>query len=164
MKKIAIALLLYIALSAAIFAQNESDFIFDGKGTITGYKGRETKLVIPSHIGGVSVTAIDEKAFAAKGLTSVIIPSGVYVGWGTFANNKLTSLIVGDEVFIRDFAFENNQLTSFTMGNGCSIADSSFRGNNIKNFVLGSDVYFTQNAFNPFVYYDYMCNGKRPGT
>lgn len=45
----------------------ESSFTFDAStGTITEFTGKETRINIPGKIGGVTVTAIGEKAFAYK--------------------------------------------------------------------------------------------------
>jgi hypothetical protein len=142
MKKIVITLLIYMTFCTATFAQNESDFVFDGKGTITGYKGRETKLVIPSHIGGVPVTAIEEKAFANKGLTSVNIPSGVYVGWDAFANNKLTSLTIPNGVMsIGNYTFARNRLTSVIIpASVTSIGEGAFHENPLTSITLPAGI------------------------
>lgn len=57
-------------------ANQESDFVFSN-GSITGYAGTVTDVVIPETIGGVDVTSIEEYAFSGKGLTSVVIPRTV---------------------------------------------------------------------------------------
>jgi hypothetical protein len=73
------------------FAQNVSDFRFDGKGTITGYDGQDTVLVIPRQINGVPVTALGDRVFRNKGLTDVTLHDGVNpIGYRVFLDNPLT--------------------------------------------------------------------------
>jgi len=56
----------------------ESYFEFDSAThTITGYLGPGGAVDIPPTIGGVSVEHIGDGAFAAKAITSVVIPNGV---------------------------------------------------------------------------------------
>ena len=89
-KKLIVIFGLFVCIVA--FAQSESDFIFDGNGTITGYTGRSTAIVIPERINGVLVTAIGNGAFSQRGLTSVVMPDSVTSrGIGAFNNNQLTS-------------------------------------------------------------------------
>ena len=68
-----------IGTHTALAASPEGDFIFDsGTGTITGYIGAGGAIEIPSSIGGVTVYAIGNDAFAYNmGITGVTIPSGV---------------------------------------------------------------------------------------
>ena len=57
----------------------ESDFTFDAStGTITGYTGSASCLMIPASIGGVQVKHLAESAFNTNyGLCYVVIPEGV---------------------------------------------------------------------------------------
>ncbi|MCD7777541.1 MAG: leucine-rich repeat protein [Clostridiales bacterium] len=68
---------------------SESDFKFNSStGTITGYKGTATNVVIPSSIGGVAVKAIGNYAFQDidVDLVSLTIPEGVEsIGTAAFA-------------------------------------------------------------------------------
>jgi len=109
----------------------ESDFWTDGKGTIRGYSGRDKAIVIPAQIGGIPVTAIGERAFIARGLTSIVIPNSVTsIGEGTFANNKLTSVTIPNSVtYIGYDAFSGNQLTSVTIPNSVTSIGRSAFGN-----------------------------------
>jgi len=57
-----------------------SEFGFDlGSGTVTGFGGTGTGLVIPSAINTVQVTGIGSAAFAGNALTSITIPAGVNI-------------------------------------------------------------------------------------
>jgi len=165
MKKIIILLMVCMALCAAVFAQNQSGFKTDGKGTITGYDGWDTKIVIPAQINGVPVTAVGDNAFKNMGLTSVTFPTSIkYIGKAAFISNKITNVTIPANVTIDEDAFSSNQMTGFTVGNGCIIARSAFTRNNLKNLVLGANIRFEADAFSFFLYYEYMCNGKKAGT
>lgn len=75
---------------------SEADFTVseDANGylTITGYKGSNADVVIPSSIGGKTVRYIGDSAFSGNtSLKSVIIPEGItYIG--TYAFKDCTSL------------------------------------------------------------------------
>ena len=62
-------------------------FFFDlTTGTITGYNGTDTVVVIPSKINGVTVTTIGTDAFLGLNITSVTIPDSVTeIGSNAFA-------------------------------------------------------------------------------
>jgi len=94
----------------------ESDFEFNSAtGTITKYVGTGGAVIIPSSIGGVTVTAIGEKAFwkervfsSQKAVTSVVIPNTVTsIGFGAFSNcDRLVSITIpGSVTSIADYAF-----------------------------------------------------------
>ena len=80
--------------SSTVNATSESDFEFDSaKGEITGYKGNEKDLVIPSKIDGKQVYGLGKSALNEKGLTSVVLPEGMtYLKWGALGKNDLTSV------------------------------------------------------------------------
>lgn len=70
-------------------------FFFDlTTGTITGYNGTDTVVVIPSKINGVTVTTIGTDAFLGLNITSVTIPASVTeIGSNAFAGcTNLTSV------------------------------------------------------------------------
>ena len=79
----------------------ETDFQFDGTGTITGYTGPGGDVEIPSTIGGEAVTAIGNNAFNnCDILTSVTIPDSVTsIGQMAFAYcDNLTSATIPGSV------------------------------------------------------------------
>ena len=97
----------------------ENDFL-----SITGYKGSETNLEIPSAINGDSVRVIDREAFeGCQSIKTVTIPDSI-ISIGMYAFCNCTSL------------------TSVTIGNSVrSIADSAFRGcTSLKNINIPDSV------------------------
>lgn len=96
-------------------ATPESDFIFDtysGAGRISGYHGKETEVVIPETINGITVDEIGAYAFQNKGLTSVELPEGIQkIGQGSFQNNKISVIEFPDTVTrIEDYALTTIKL------------------------------------------------------
>jgi len=165
MKKILTVILLWTALCGTAFAQNESDFKTDGRGTITKYEGWDTNIVIPAQIGGVSITAVGKNSFKNMGLTGVTLPASIRrIGDEAFASNKIVTVTIPANVTIGTGAFSSNQLTGLTIGNGCTIAKNSFSRNALKNLALGANILFEPETFDFFVYYEYMCNGRKAGT
>jgi len=158
MKKKIIFLMLSTVLCAAVFAQNASDFKTDGKGTITGYNGVVKKVLIPSQIEGVTITAIGDKAFAEKELISVTIPNSVtIIGDNAFDKNNLTSVTIPDSVKnIGYYAFSENQLISITIGSGVELRESSF----LYSFIY----YYLMNDKGKTFYEAYDEGGKKAGT
>jgi len=131
----------------------ETPFTF-ADGTITGYNGTETAVVIPSQINGQAVTKIGEMAFYNKQLTSVTIPNSITIIESmAFCDNKFTNVTVPDSVTnIGASAFVFTPLTSVTIG---------------ANITLGSYVEAIGgrgDAFNEDLDSVYYSNGQRAGT
>jgi hypothetical protein len=87
-------------------------------GAITGYIGIQT-VNIPSNIGDIQITKIDDVAFSRtrsplSKITSVTIPNSVTsIGNGAFSSNQLTSVTIPNSVTsIGEYAFTDNQLTT----------------------------------------------------
>ena len=80
--------------------------------TITGYKGRAEKLVIPESIEGIPVTAIGDRAFSdCTGLTSVILPASMrYIGKCAFKDCPHLETIT----ILRKIMVEHNALEGFS--------------------------------------------------
>ena len=51
--------------------------IVDSKAVITGYTGKDTYIVIPSHIDGYEVGKIGESSFANTQITTIVISEGI---------------------------------------------------------------------------------------
>ena len=89
-----------------------------GYATITGYDGIvPTDLVIPSTLGGHTVTGLGPWAFAHRSLSSVVIPASVTnIGPWAFDTNNLTAVAIPDSVTsIGASAFYGNALSSITI-------------------------------------------------
>ncbi|MBR1685806.1 MAG: leucine-rich repeat protein, partial [Clostridia bacterium] len=66
-----------ITVADSSHVTDESSFTFSG-GTITGYKGTDTAVVVPETIGGKAVVAIGANAFKGKtDLVSIVLPESV---------------------------------------------------------------------------------------
>jgi hypothetical protein len=137
---------------------SEEDFeiIQNSKGTITivNYVGESQHVVIPSIIGNVEVTEIDNRAFSNKNLLSVFIPEGIItVGKNAFSHNSgITTLIIPNSVkTIEESAFSSNQLKSLTFGNQLTtIGNDAFSYNQLKEVnippsvtTIGNDAFAT---------------------
>ena len=129
-----------ITASAAAALNPASKFTYEIKGyvdkyiRITGYKGTDPDVVIPSEIDGIIVDGFDAKAFYGnKNITSVTIPSSVtYIGEYAFAEcTSLTTAVIPDSVrLIEDNAFKNcKKLNIYTEHN--STPERFARSNNI---------------------------------
>ena len=121
----------------------ENGFEIDGNGTIIAHDGLDTSIIIPTRIGGVSVTAIGYQVFRGKGLLSVTIPNSVTsIGEGAFSDNQLTSVTIPDSVTsIGGYAFFRNYLTNVTIPD--SVTEISYRvfdNNQLKNIHIPDGV------------------------
>lgn len=57
----------------------------EGKATITGFTGKDSRLVLPSSIDGYAVTCIADDAFNSDTLEEITVPEGVTkIGWFAF--------------------------------------------------------------------------------
>ena len=131
-------------------ATAESCFIFSG-GVINDYdQSCEIDVVVPSTIGGESVTSIGYNAFYNNSLTSVTIPNSVTsIGNAAFYNNSLTSVTIPNSVTsIGPYAFWDNSLTSVTIPNSVtSIGPTAFRFNPLTSVSLKSETSYESNSF-----------------
>ena len=143
-----LALLLAVSFAAPSGARAASadgfNYIVDsGDATVTDCTSIcPATLVIPSTLGGYSVTTIGYAAFYSKSLTSVTIPNSVkFIGGNAFNANALTSVTIPNSVTIIDiFAFYNNDLTTVTIGNSVtSIGYAAFANNALTSVTFLGD-------------------------
>ena len=68
--------------------------IREGEAVILSYLGKESRVTVPAAIGNYPVTSIEEAAFRATPVSSVVIPDSVTkIGWFAFADcQSLTSI------------------------------------------------------------------------
>jgi len=90
---------------------------------VTGYKGSETVVTIPSSFNGYPVVAIEEEAFFENtAITEIVIPNGVSeIGYEAFMScTALQCITVPDSVeAIRNHAFDGcNALTTINVNEG----------------------------------------------
>gem|GEM_PF-925451 len=101
-------------IDSSEYVLNADNYTFtktETSATITGYTGSDTKLELPSSLGGVPVTAIANNAFARKsGIEAILIPDGVRtIGSGTFAGCAALRSVIFPATLesIGSSAFEN---------------------------------------------------------
>lgn len=94
--------------TVTVAAATNTFYFDDTTGTITGYDGTDTVVVIPAKINGITVETIGRAAFYGSSVTSVTIPDSV--------------------TFISDLAFANcSNLTNISIPNSVtSIGSSAF--------------------------------------
>ena len=93
----------------------------------TSYAG---DLIIPSTLGGHTVTKIDDYVFrGCTGLTSIVIPDSVTsIGWYAFSSTGLISIVVPDSVKSLGWSVFNNckSLKSLHIGKGVTYIDDAY--------------------------------------
>ncbi len=120
----------------SVLANTSGDYEYtvldDGTAEITGYKGNDGYITIPSTFDGYTVTSIGNAAFQnCDSLTSVIIPNSVTrIGQKAFRFcDSLTDIIIPDSVeYIEAWSFESckNLTNVFFSGYLKSIGYASF--------------------------------------
>jgi hypothetical protein len=145
----ALALLLAVSFAApsgarALSADGFEYTLTGSDATVTGCTSTcPTTLVIPSTLGGYSVTTIGDSAFDGNSLTSVTIPNSVTsIGAYAFLSNALTTVTIGSSVTsIGTSAFEANALTTVTIGNSVTtIGTNAFWGNALTTVTIPNSV------------------------
>ena len=114
-----------------------SDFSYSGSSTITisGYKGADTTVVVPSYIGGKLVKTVGGSAFANKTtITKVVIPSsvatiesGVFAGCTSFQELNVP-FIGSSQDFGAAYTVQNSTTYPWTT-NASGVLSSSNHGN-----------------------------------
>ncbi len=140
--------LIFVPSLQAQYVLKASDVEMEGN-TLVNYTNRvEKNIVIPSSIGGVTVKAIGCKAFYAKGLRSVRIPSSVtaiespafHLNVGAFRSNDLSTVVFEANSRLRtigDFAFSENYLSRISIpATVTNIGSSAFARNSLNVVVF----------------------------
>jgi hypothetical protein len=154
-KKFLLALSALLFLCGTAFSQDMNDFIYiqnrSGGITIVGYTGANKDVAVPSSIGGAPVTAIGNRAFHNKGLTSVNLPESVEtIGVQAFAQNSIVTLVLPDGVrIIETGAFSANNMESVTIPDSVTVIRyNAFGGNPLEDVRISRNV----RAINPRVF------------
>lgn len=142
----AVAILLLSVLAVTGFAaQNETytdsdgntfTYTVDSNGTaaINGFSsaGSHADLVIPSTIGGYTVTTIQSRTFKDKSISSVYIPNSIQeIGYNAFENcSSLQSVVFAEDIActIRQKAFLNCGLKEVYVPTGVKLESYAFSG------------------------------------
>lgn len=123
---------LHVAQSFCVFHLKEeapspaSDFTWktqeDGTIIITDYVGESQHVVVPDMIDGIPVTALGEKAFYEKSVTTVVVPDGIgTIGEACFSGcNDLVSLRLPDQLEVMERALIEScmRLMDFSLPQG----------------------------------------------
>lgn len=143
----------------------DSDVLVSGNGYLAKVTLPEgtTNVIIPSSLGGKTITTIGWGVFQDKRLTNVVIPEGVIhisaqafmgnnlktitlpqslirIDYNAFRDNHLENILLPDNLeVIGRSCFQNNQLKSISLPNSLrSIEYSSFADNHLSSFTLPS--------------------------
>jgi hypothetical protein len=154
-KKLFLTLWALLSLCGAAFSQAPGDFIYiqnrSGGVTIIGYTGAARDVAVPANIGGAPVTAIGNRAFHNKGLTSVNLPDSVEtIGVQAFAQNSIVTLVLPDGIKIIEIsAFSSNNMESVTIPDSVTVIRyNAFGGNPLEDVRISRNV----RSINPRVF------------
>ena len=103
MKRTLLVLLGWLLLVVPAAVQAQFGYITNTDGatlTITNYTGTNTVVIIPTNIGGLTVTGIGTNAFVSDSLTSVTIPDSITTidSFAFRSNTNLTSVTIPGSV------------------------------------------------------------------
>lgn len=94
----------------------------DGTAIITEYVGESKHVMVPDMIDGIPVTALGEKAFYEKSVTTVVVPDGIStIGDACFSGcNYLVSLRLPDQLEVMECALIEScmRLMDFSLPQG----------------------------------------------
>jgi len=137
--------------------------------TITGYTGKKRRIVIPSEIDGLPVTAIDHWAFRGIPIKKLTLPETLtWIGGEAFLGNHLKTLVIPDSVkTIKSEAFISNvRKQNVSYWDQADFIRYFMWDSRLLKITLGSDVSLTEDSFGygNFFLNEYTANGKTGGT
>lgn len=123
----------------------DSQVLFDAaSGSITGYEGYSADVLVPASIGGVAVTAIQERAFFANPwIRRVSLSDGItHIGKEAFFGSKLGTIALPDSLTsIAEAAFASTRLSTLILPqNLLHIGPSAFSYGLYKDVQLPSGI------------------------
>lgn len=137
----------------AQYTLQDQDVTLDSRNYITvcSYSFTITNIIIPDSLQGVAIKGIGIAAFQGKGITSVVLPSGLERIEGTaFRTNALTSITFPAGLkYLGRHSFRDNQLTGVVVPNSVEfIGNETFKNNNISSATLSNSLaYLGYQAF-----------------
>ena len=143
----------YKAVDAQYILQDQ-DVILDSRNYITAcsYNFTNTNIIIPDSLQGSAIKGIGISAFEGKGITSLVLPSGLERIEGTaFRSNALTSInFPASLTYLGRHSFRDNNLTNVVLPNSVEfVGNETFKNNNISSATLSNSlVYLGYQAFN----------------
>ena len=110
-----------------ILKNGESEYVIDNNGTILNYLGNDTALTVPETINRIIPTAISQKCFQSRDISSIVLPDTVTT--------------------IGEYAFCNTNLESITANGVCNLSKRCFYGcNKLANIDLSKVKYIGSEA------------------
>lgn len=179
------------AADAQYTLQNQ-DVTLDSRHYITAcsYNFSNTSIIIPDSLQGTAIKGIGISAFEGKGITSLVLPSGLeriegtafrtnaltsitfpasltYLGRHSFRDNLLTSVVIPNSVeFIGNETFKNNHITSATLSNSLAyLGYQAFVQNYLTSILLPASINYVgvQAFINNSITNFVLPNNARPG-
>lgn len=120
----------------------EGDFLFCN-GSVVGYTGSDSNVVIPNTINGQAVTRIGQRAFDQLYLSSIVIPDTVTrIDDFAFASCEFKSVdLPSGLLYLGRYAFNANRLNELTLPSGISvIREGAFNNNSFRTLSIPNTV------------------------
>jgi hypothetical protein len=137
----------------AQYTLQDQDVTLDSRQFITAcsYNFATKAIIIPDTLQGVAIKGIGIGAFEGKGITSVVLPSGLEKIEGTaFRSNALTTVSFPAGLrYLGRHSFRDNFLTNVVMPNSVEfVGNETFKNNNISSATLSTSLaYLGYQAF-----------------
>lgn len=142
-----------------IFAENIDAFSFYN-GTINDYIGSDNEVIIPSQLGGNTVSYFTDSNGGFANVKSLNVSSGIIALDGVFneeigVGGILQTLVFGDNCGVSERCFVLSSLKHITIGANFFIGESSFMNcSSLETLTINStqpcDVYTETGCFNDF--------------
>lgn len=140
-----------------VYPTEDSKYIINAKGEITEYIGKDTQVVVPETVNGITVKGIGSSAFRKSNITSIILPetteyisSGAFDGCLALEYVRMNSVTKAAGAFMGCTNLKNVECRSLE-----TIGDSCFKNcKNLQDFDFSNVKVIEANAFeNAGVFY-----------